>query len=129
MYFSAVLRAFVASLSLVAALPPTDGRVANDGTLRLIKTSESDPGVWVTEEQKITQYVAKYYLKKNGYSNFRFGNSENSSYIIMTNRVILNKENIWKTENLTNCFDKYEGEDAFSVTRNGMLLSVIRKIN
>ena len=59
MYFSAVLRAFVASLSLVAALPPTDGRVANDGTLRLIKTSESDPGVWVTEEKKITQYVAK----------------------------------------------------------------------
>ena len=77
----------------------------------------------------ITQYVAKYYLKKNGYSNFRFGNSENSSYIIMTNRVILNKENIWKSENLTNCFDKYEGEDAFSVKRNGMLLSVIRKIN
>ena len=77
----------------------------------------------------INQYVAKYYLKKNGYSNFRFGNSENSSYIIMTNRVILNKENIWKSENLTNCFDKYEGEDAFSVKRNGMVLSVIRKIN
>ena len=47
----------------------------------------------------------------------------------MTNIVILNKENILKSENLTNCFDKYEGEDAFSVKRNGMLLSVIRKIN
>ena len=59
MHLSAILPAFVASLSLVSALPPTDGRVANDGSLRLIKTSEADPGVWVTEEQKITQYVAK----------------------------------------------------------------------
>ena len=77
----------------------------------------------------ITQNVPKYYLKKSGYSNFRFGNSKNSSYIIMTNRVTLNEENIWKSENLINCFDKFKGEDAFSVTRNGMLLSVIRKIN
>ena len=77
----------------------------------------------------ITQTSAKYYLEKNGYSNFRFGNSKNSSYIIMTNRVTLNEENIWKSENLINCFDKFKGEDAFSVTRNGMLLSVIRKIN
>ena len=77
----------------------------------------------------ITQTSAKYYLEKNGYSNFRFGNSKNSSYIIMTNRVTLNEENIWKSENLINCFDKFKGEDVFSVTRNGMLLSVIRKIN
>ncbi|KAG4432958.1 hypothetical protein IFR05_011553 [Cadophora sp. M221] len=59
MHLSTILPAFVASLSLVSALPPTDARVANDGSLRLIKTSEADPGVWVTEEQKITQYVAK----------------------------------------------------------------------
>ena len=39
------------------------------------------------------------------------------------------KEDIWKTENLINCFDKFNGEDVFTVTRNGMLLSVIRKIN
>ena len=77
----------------------------------------------------IPQNVAKYYLKKSGYSNFIFGNSKNSSYIIMTNRVTLNEESIYKSENLINCFDKFKGEDAFSVTRNGMLLSVIRKIN
>ena len=77
----------------------------------------------------ITKNVAEYYLKKNGYSNFKFGNAKNSSYIIMTNRVTLNEENIWKTENLINCFDKFKGEDSFSVTRNGMILSVIRKIN
>ena len=82
----------------------------------------------------INQNVAKYYLKQRGYSNFRFGNSKNSNYIIMTNRVTLNNTNLdhknkWKSENLINCFDKYEGEDAFKVTRNGLLLSVIRKIN
>ena len=47
----------------------------------------------------------------------------------MTNRVILNEENIWKTENLINCYDKFKGEDVFSVSRNGIILSVIRKIN
>ncbi len=77
----------------------------------------------------ISQGVAKYYLKKRGYSNFRFGNSKDSNYIIMTNRVTLDDENIYKSENLTNCFDKFKGEDVFIVTRNGMLLSVIRKIN
>ena len=77
----------------------------------------------------ITQNVAKYYLKKSGYSNFSFGNSKNSNYIIMTNRVTQYDENIWKSENLINCFDKFKGGDVFSVTRNGLLLSVIRKIN
>ncbi|KAL2061552.1 hypothetical protein VTL71DRAFT_6929 [Oculimacula yallundae] len=59
MHFSKILPVFAASLSLVSALPPTDKRVANDGRLRLIKTSEADPGTWVTEDQKITDYVAK----------------------------------------------------------------------
>ena len=82
----------------------------------------------------INQDVAKYYLKKRGYSNFRFGNSKNSNYMIMTNRVTLNNTNLdhknkWKSENLINCFDKYKGTDVFKVTRNGLLLSVIKKIN
>ena len=47
----------------------------------------------------------------------------------MTNRATLDDENIYKSENLTNCFDKFKGEDVFKVTRNGVLLSVIRKIN
>ena len=51
----------------------------------------------------------------------------------MTNRVILNNTNLdhedmWKSENLTNCFDKYIGVNSFKVMRNGVLLSVIRKI-
>ena len=77
----------------------------------------------------INQDIAKYYLKKKGYSNFKFGNEKDSNYIIMTNRVTLDKKNIYKSENLINCFDRFKGENAFKVTRNGLLLSVIRKIN
>jgi len=82
----------------------------------------------------INQGVAKYYLKKNGYFNFKFGNSINSNYMIMTNRVTLNNTNLehddkWKSGNLITCFDKYKGQDVSSVTRNGLLLSVIKKIN
>ena len=52
----------------------------------------------------------------------------------MTNRATLNNTNLdhknkWKSENLINCFDKYKGTDVFKVTRNGLLLSVIKKIN
>lgn len=77
----------------------------------------------------INQGIAKYYLKKEGYSNFTFGNEKDSNYIIMTNRVTLDNKNIYKSKNLINCFDKFKGEDAFKVTRNGLLLSVIRKLN
>jgi hypothetical protein len=51
--------------SLVAAIPPankmapTDKGFRIDPDLRLIKTSELDPGVWVTEEEKIVNYVSK----------------------------------------------------------------------
>ena len=47
----------------------------------------------------------------------------------MTNRVTLKKGNAYETDNLTNCFDKFNGKDVFKVTRNGIVLSVIRKIN
>ena len=77
----------------------------------------------------INQYVAKYYLKKRGYTNIRFGNSKNSNYIIMTNRVTTNDDSVNKSKKLINCFDKFKGEDAFMVKRSGMILSVIRKIN
>lgn len=45
--------------SIVAALPSTDSSPELDAGLRLIKTSETDPGTWVTEQQKIVDYVAK----------------------------------------------------------------------
>jgi len=49
------LLAFVAAASLVSAIPPVSVRPL----MRLIKTSETDAGTWVTEEEKITNYVSK----------------------------------------------------------------------
>lgn len=45
--------------SLAIALPTADNAVQRDSSLRLIKTSEQDPGVWVTDEEKIATYVSK----------------------------------------------------------------------
>ena len=59
MYFSTIISAIIASSSLAAALPSTPTVVRADAELRLIKTSEADPGVWVTEDQKIDDYVSK----------------------------------------------------------------------
>ena len=42
---------------LAAAAPATE--TTDNSELRLIKTSPTDPGTWVTEEQKITDYTAK----------------------------------------------------------------------
>ena len=39
----------------------------------------------------------------------------------MTNRTIE-----WN-QKLTNCFEKYSGENVYKVERNGLILSVIRK--
>ena len=50
----------------------------------------------------------------------------------MTNRTSLVSGNLsiestTETVKLINCFDKFKGEDIFSVKRNGLTLSVIRK--
>ena len=49
---------FLASSQLGLAAPVV-GQENVDTSLRLIKTSETDPGTWVTEEEKLTDYVAK----------------------------------------------------------------------
>ena len=41
----------------------------------------------------------------------------------MTNRSTVDKNN-----NITNCFDKFTGDDVYEVSRNGVKLSVIRKL-
>ncbi|KAF4547178.1 Peptidase family M28 [Elsinoe fawcettii] len=57
MHYSKVL-SLLACTSLVAALPQDSAAKIAAG-LRLIKTSEEDPGQWISEEDKITKYVAK----------------------------------------------------------------------
>ena len=47
-------------------------------------------------------------------------------YIIMTNRVVEDKNNNILT-NVKTCFEKFQGEDLISVERNGLMLSTLRK--
>ena len=70
--------------------------------------------------------VAKNYLAKRGYI-VNFVSPNEANYIIMTNRTVVYKSN--NKLLITNCFDKFEGEDLFEVKRNKLLLSTIRKIN
>ena len=53
------LAALLAASSLATAIPAPNAQVKPDPNLRLIKTSEADPGIWVTEEDKISKYKAK----------------------------------------------------------------------
>jgi leucyl aminopeptidase len=59
MHPKSIFSALIATAALVAAAPATDSIIQIDPDLRFIKTSEVDPGTWVTDEQKITEYVAK----------------------------------------------------------------------
>ena len=71
--------------------------------------------------------IVKNYFENKGYSNIQFVAGEGADYVIMTNRVTfydLKAENI----QLITCFEKFKGNDLFNVKRNGLVLSVIRKI-
>lgn len=59
MLLTSILSIVLASASLVVAVPATDSTVQVNPDLRFIKTSEGDPGSWVTDEEKITNFVAK----------------------------------------------------------------------
>lgn len=61
MHFHCVCGLLVAAASFTAASPfnHAETSVTADATLRLIKVSESDPGTWVREDEKIEDYVAK----------------------------------------------------------------------
>lgn len=58
MHLKIYLATVTTCLSLVSAVPATDSAVKVDSGLRLIKTSPTDEGKWVTEEDKISGYVA-----------------------------------------------------------------------
>ena len=67
--------------------------------------------------------VAKEYFKEKGYINLIFVEHNKADFIIMTNR-----SSLVNSKKITNCFDKFKGVDIFKVERNGLVLSVIRKI-
>ncbi len=59
MHLKTCITALAATLSLSRAIPTSNSQVKPDSSLRLVKTSEADPGIWVTEEDKISKYRAK----------------------------------------------------------------------
>ncbi|KAL8720217.1 MAG: hypothetical protein Q9225_002879 [Loekoesia sp. 1 TL-2023] len=59
MRISNCLAALSGVVSLTTARPPAEGQDITKSNLRLIKISEAHPGVWVTEEEKISEYRAK----------------------------------------------------------------------
>lgn len=62
MNFLPRLCALLLALVGVASANPfsnADASIIADASLRLIKVSESDPGTWVREDEKIEKYVAK----------------------------------------------------------------------
>ena len=63
----------------------------------------------------------KHYFIKKLSLNYKFVSSSEADYIIMTNRVLMDDGTI-------TCFDKFKGNDIATVKRNGLILSVIRKI-
>tara|TARA_B110000438_G_C15668386_1_gene587075 strand:- start:453 stop:890 length:438 start_codon:yes stop_codon:yes gene_type:complete len=86
----------------------------------------------VSEEIKIafcgvaSSNLKPYFKKINNfkYKEVNFLN-ENYDYIIMTNRALV--ESIDKLNTVKTCFQKFQGEDIISVSRNGLILSTMRK--
>ncbi len=82
----------------------------------------------------VNEKILESYLRKRGYNNFDIVNNgilnhvDNASYIVMTNRVAVEFETNEELK-LTNCFDKFPGIDLFVVKKNGIPLSILRKIN
>ena len=63
----------------------------------------------------------KHYFREKLGLNYKIVSSSEADYIIMTNRVLMDDGTI-------TCFDKFKGNDIATVKRNGLILSVIRKI-
>ena len=76
------------------------------------------------------------YLKKRTDLNYKFVSPEKADYVIMTNRVSRSDLDYkffslgfhLKNKGVMNCFDIFKGNNIATVKRNGLILSVIRKI-
>ncbi len=68
--------------------------------------------------------LTKIYMKKR-YKRSEFTSREKASYVIMTNRTLFSK----KENKISNCYDEYNSENVHQISRNGMILSAIKKNN
>lgn len=74
----------------------------------------------------LSHKIPKSYFKKKGIIKIQFVSPDQANYIIMTNRTINNANNNNNSVKITNCFDKFIGNNIYDVRRNGTVLSVIR---
>ena len=57
---------------------------------------------------------------KRRYKNIEYTDINKASYVIMTNRNYI--------QSISNCYDEYDFENATVLKRNGLILSVIKKV-
>ena len=72
----------------------------------------------------VSPEITKIYMKEK-YNRAEYTIKEEASYIIMTNRTVYSKKN----KKITNCYDEYSQENVHQISRNGIVLSAIKKIN
>lgn len=73
--------------------------------------------------------VVERYLKKHGYKNFTITQPNKAKYIFMTNRTQTKSKLKTNENNITNCFEKYDGIEIAAVKRKGNKISIIREVN
>ena len=61
---------------------------------------------------------------KQRYRNAVYTDINKASYVIMTNRTLYSE----KKQSISNCYDEYSFENTSTVKRNGLILSIIKKI-
>ena len=74
--------------------------------------------------------IQKKYLNKINNLNYEIvGSEEGFDFVIMTNRVMLDKDNInYDPKVAKTCFDKHKGEDIIKIERRGLVISKITKV-
>ena len=71
----------------------------------------------------VNPHIAKIYMKQR-YKNAEYTDINKASYVIMTNRTLYSEKN----QSISNCYDEYDFENTSTVKRNGLILSIIKKI-
>ena len=71
----------------------------------------------------VNSFVAKTYMKQK-YKNVEYVGINTANYVIMTNRTLYSEKN----QSISNCYDEYNFENVAEIKRNGLVLSVIKKI-
>ena len=100
-------------------------------TKELIKKIDFDKNTKFTYSVcGINRSIVEIYLKKEGFLNSTMSSPDKSEFIFMTNRAVIKTEgDLYESKNVSNCYLKYKGNNIFSVNRNDVALSILRKIN